>query len=91
MRLRVTVAASYVAINGKNTPAQLADLDHRTQYGWYCIARYRWSVCGGLSVGEDIAFALENQNDSTTKKCVKSAQATANMVDLNSILYHSPF
>ncbi len=44
----------------------------------------------GLSVGEDIAFALENQMI-PQKEMREIVQATADMVDLNSIIDHSPF
>ncbi|PSV28327.1 ABC transporter ATP-binding protein [Photobacterium sp. GB-56] len=44
----------------------------------------------GLSVGEDIAFALENQMI-PQKKMHDIVQATADMIDLNAIIDHSPF
>ncbi|PSV40115.1 ABC transporter ATP-binding protein [Photobacterium sp. GB-210] len=44
----------------------------------------------GLSVGEDIAFALENQMI-PQKEMHDIVQATADMIDLNAIIDHSPF
>ncbi|PQJ66640.1 ABC transporter ATP-binding protein [Photobacterium angustum] len=44
----------------------------------------------GLSVGEDIAFALENQMI-PQKEMHEIVQATADMIDLNAIIDHSPF
>ncbi|CCN33746.1 putative ATPase component of Cobalt ABC-type transport system, contain duplicated ATPase [Vibrio nigripulchritudo SO65] len=43
----------------------------------------------GLSVAEDIAFALENQRV-TNKQMLTTVEQTAKMVDLESMLTHSP-
>ncbi|BCL72389.1 putative ABC transporter ATP-binding protein [Vibrio nigripulchritudo] len=43
----------------------------------------------GLSVAEDIAFALENQRV-TNKQMLTTVEQTAKMVDLESMLAHSP-
>ena len=44
----------------------------------------------GLNVGEDIAFALENQRVGQ-KEMHSVVEKTARLVDLNSLLKHSPF
>ncbi|PSU20974.1 ABC transporter ATP-binding protein [Photobacterium kishitanii] len=74
-------------INGKNTRS--LDLDHCTSMVGTVLQDTDGQFVG-LSVGEDIAFALENQMI-PQQKMREIVQATANMVDLNSILYHSPF
>ncbi|PSU96454.1 heme ABC transporter ATP-binding protein [Photobacterium kishitanii] len=74
-------------INGKNT--RTLDLDHCTSMVGTVLQDTDGQFVG-LSVGEDIAFALENQMI-PQQKMREIVQATANMVDLNSILYHSPF
>ncbi|PTB33509.1 ABC transporter ATP-binding protein [Photobacterium phosphoreum] len=74
-------------INGKNT--HTLDLDHCTSMVGTVLQDTDGQFVG-LSVGEDIAFALENQMI-PQQKMRKIVQATADMVDLNSILDHSPF
>ncbi|MEC6833682.1 ABC transporter ATP-binding protein [Photobacterium toruni] len=74
-------------INGKNT--HTLDLDHCTSMVGTVLQDTDGQFVG-LSVGEDIAFALENQMI-PQQKMREIVQATANMVDLNSILDHSPF
>ncbi|MCP4956772.1 ABC transporter ATP-binding protein [Photobacterium aquimaris] len=74
-------------INGKNTRS--LDLDHCTSMVGTVLQDTDGQFVG-LSVGEDIAFALENQMI-PQQKMHEIVQATANMVDLNSILDHSPF
>lgn len=74
-------------INGKNT--RTLDLDHCTSMVGTVLQDTDGQFVG-LSVGEDIAFALENQMI-PQQKMREIVQATADMVDLNSILDHSPF
>ncbi|SMY38976.1 Putative HMP/thiamine import ATP-binding protein YkoD [Photobacterium malacitanum] len=74
-------------INGKNT--RNLNLDHCTSMVGTVLQDTDGQFVG-LSVGEDIAFALENQMI-PQQKMREIVQATANMVDLNSILDHSPF
>ncbi|OBU15346.1 heme ABC transporter ATP-binding protein [Photobacterium aquimaris] len=74
-------------INGKNTRS--LDLDHCTSMVGTVLQDTDGQFVG-LSVGEDIAFALENQMI-PQQKMREIVQATADMVDLNSILDHSPF
>lgn len=74
-------------INGKNT--RTLDLDHCTSMVGTVLQDTDGQFVG-LSVGEDIAFALENQMI-PQQKMHAIVQATADMVDLNSILDHSPF
>ncbi|MEC6900585.1 heme ABC transporter ATP-binding protein [Photobacterium sp. NCIMB 13483] len=74
-------------INGKNT--RQLDLDHCTSMVGTVLQDTDGQFVG-LSVGEDIAFALENQMI-PQQQMREIVQATADMVDLNSILYHSPF
>ena len=74
-------------INGKNT--RTLDLDHCTSMVGTVLQDTDGQFVG-LSVGEDIAFALENQMI-PQQQMREIVQATADMVDLNSILDHSPF
>ena len=74
-------------INGKNT--RTLDLDYCTSMVGTVLQDTDGQFVG-LSVGEDIAFALENQMI-PQQKMHDIVQATADMVDLNSILDHSPF
>jgi energy-coupling factor transport system ATP-binding protein len=74
-------------INGKNT--RTLDLDHCTSMVGTVLQDTDGQFVG-LSVGEDIAFALENQMI-PQQQMREIVQATADMVDLNSILNHSPF
>lgn len=74
-------------INGKNTCT--LDLDHCTSMVGTVLQDTDGQFVG-LSVGEDIAFALENQMI-PQQQMREIVQATADMVDLNSILDHSPF
>ncbi|MCD9496519.1 ABC transporter ATP-binding protein [Photobacterium carnosum] len=74
-------------INGKNT--RTLDLDHCTSMVGTVLQDTDGQFVG-LSVGEDIAFALENQMI-PQQQMREIVQATAEMVDLNSILDHSPF
>ena len=74
-------------INSKNT--RTLDLDHCTSMVGTVLQDTDGQFVG-LSVGEDIAFALENQMI-PQQQMREIVQATADMVDLNSILDHSPF
>ncbi|PSV89592.1 ABC transporter ATP-binding protein [Photobacterium iliopiscarium] len=74
-------------INGKNT--RTLDLDHCTSMVGTVLQDTDGQFVG-LSVGEDIAFALENQMI-PQQQMREIVQETADMVDLNSILDHSPF
>ncbi|WP_419239959.1 ABC transporter ATP-binding protein [Photobacterium leiognathi] len=76
-----------LTINGKDT--QTMKLDHCTSMVGTVLQDTDGQFVG-LSVGEDIAFALENQMI-PQKEMREIVQATADMVDLNSIIDHSPF
>ncbi|EAR56713.1 putative ABC transporter, ATP-binding protein [Photobacterium sp. SKA34] len=76
-----------LTINQQNT--QKMDLDHCTSMVGTVLQDTDGQFVG-LSVGEDIAFALENQMI-PQKEMHDIVQATADMVDLNAIIDHSPF
>ncbi|KJF80567.1 ABC transporter ATP-binding protein [Photobacterium angustum] len=76
-----------LTINQQDT--QKMDLDHCTSMVGTVLQDTDGQFVG-LSVGEDIAFALENQMI-PQKEMHDIVQATADMIDLNAIIDHSPF